>query len=715
MVCLRESGMKGKPMAEGPSSGPRLGAQLWLERDASSDNVENLVARAAESGLSLLRVFLMWPWIEPEPDAWDFRLFDVAFSAAERHGIGVKATLTTNSGPWHIGTPLALHSHTLTLDEKQRPAIERYVEMCVRRYADHGALDQWVIWNEPFYLVPELGQPGDRTAAERVAWHDLLERRYGENIQALNQRWRTGYGDFSEAEFPEDIPHPRHRTIAWLSYGPWLDEYHHRSEQIRIELQWVADLVRKHDPRTPTCTNPPNILRNHAAAGYDFRSLAEVVDVLGASFHPPWSFSFAPEPRYPAMMAAATSFLAQIPGARRVEVTETQLGNVYYASPNPRHATAADVASYFLAPLFAGAESVTGWCLNTRQQDFEAGDWGLLDDDDLPSERSRIVARAAACLIDLENSIGSWRPVPPRALVLTSAESQAVQMVDGRVSSPWIAVDIPGRREDDAVHGSFLLAAALSAAGVPASPCPSEALADPSENIPGLIVASHLVAYSEAFGRRLLECVHAGAVLLVDGTSGHKTPEALLHRPWPGVLARDLGFRSRGLVTRREGFPVTLYGAGVGQLALVLSDLEFIDPAWSAWEDVRVGDDTAPLIWERSFGRGRALVFAGSLGPSLVADPRLDALVRHVVRSSVPHLVDEARPLSPDAMVLPVQGATGTALGVFAPDRVGRLGQPIRLKLAPGRYRDLWNGGVVDATGQGEAVIDPPDGIAVLV
>ena len=33
-----------------------------------------------------------------------FEPFDAAFEAAERHGLGIKATLTANSGPWHIGT-----------------------------------------------------------------------------------------------------------------------------------------------------------------------------------------------------------------------------------------------------------------------------------------------------------------------------------------------------------------------------------------------------------------------------------------------------------------------------------------------------------------------------------------------------------------------------------------------------------------------------------
>jgi hypothetical protein len=38
-------------------------------------------------------------------------------------------------------------------------------------------------------------------------------------------------------------------------------------------------------------------------------------------------------------------------------------------------------------------------------------------------------------------------------------------------------------------------------------------------------------------GLLLLDLVADGATLLADGTSGHKTPDASLNRPWPGVLA----------------------------------------------------------------------------------------------------------------------------------------------------------------------------------
>ncbi len=701
-------------MTAGRRSGTTLGAQIWLERDADDETIDQLVGQAATARLGLLRVFLIWPWIEPTPGAWDFRVFDEVFDAADRHGLRIKATLTANSGPWHVGTASALHSHTLIRDPDQRPAVERYVEQCVLRYREHPALAQWLIWNEPFNVLPDPGQPVARTSGERAAWTALVERRHGGDLDELNRRWRTGYESFAEVAFPEEIPDPTQGRSAWLSYGPWIDEYHHRADYLRSQLAWIAGLVRAGDDRTPLAANPSFLFNNHALAGYEFPALASTVDVVGASFHPPWSFDFVPPARYTAVMVAATSFLRNIPGVREVEVTEAQIGNVERGSPKPRSIAPSEIAAYYLAPQLAGARSVTGWSLNTRRQDYEAGDWGLLDDDDQPSDRSGAVERVARCLDELEEAVGPWRPRTHRALVLSSSASQAIELIESRINAGWESTELAGRRRDDAVQGMYLLTAALLCAGVNAAAAPIEALHDGVAERTSLIVASHLIAYDQRDAECLLHLVESGATVLLDGTSGQKTPDARLHRPWPGVLASRLGFRTRGLVTRPDGWTVRIHGAAVGRMVLTTADIEFTDPAWAAWGDVRVGDELRPLAWERSVGRGRVILVTGPLGPSLVAHTGLDALIRHIVAKATSDLIEPITSISADTFTLVVDGSRGQAVGVFAPNRAARGGLPVRLRLPTGPYRNLWDGDTIEAM-NGEATIDSPDGIAILV
>lgn len=689
---------------------PRLGAQLWLEQDADAQRVEFLVGQAARAGLDLLRIFLMWPWMEPSPGEWVFEPYDAAFEAAERHGLGIKATLTANSGPWHIGTPSVLHSTTLTLDPAQRSAMRRYVETCVRRYGGQPALQQWIIWNEPLNVVSPPGERAvHRTSEHLCAWHELLKERYGD-IALLNRRWRTGYRDFAEVAFPEELPHPSHRGSVWESHAPWLDEWRLRARTLRAELAWVADLVRDIDADTPLCANPPDTLANHASVGYDLTDLAGVADVLGASFHAPWQLTFAPREAHVPLLVAGTSLLATAATGRSVELTEFQSGNTYYAGRVPLGMRQSEICASFLAPLLGGAASATGWSLNTRARDFEAGDWGLLDDADQLSYRCDGVRRVRGVLEQLDQHVGAWESPPPQALVLVSEVSQAVQMVTAFAMTP-----LPGRQMNDAIHGSALLAVELLRLGLPTAMAPAGTLLGRQGAEPDLIVVSHMTAWDGDLADEMVRRVRAGAVLLLDGTSGHKDTDAGVHHPWPGALAGQLGLRAEGLYTDPGGFAVTSFGASVGRFPLVICEYEFRDAEWSAVEQFRLPDHgSRPCVWTRTLGAGRVVLVSGPLGPAVLHCEGSQSLARQLLSYSMPRR-PPTRPLSPGTMVLPVHGEHLDAAGIFAPPATDRLGQPLRVALPPGSYLDLWTGADRAVGCTGEISLDAADGIAVLV
>jgi hypothetical protein len=59
-----------------------LGTQIWLEQHEDPARLDELFRLAAETGFGWVRLFIMWPWMEPEPGQWDFGLYDSAFDAA---------------------------------------------------------------------------------------------------------------------------------------------------------------------------------------------------------------------------------------------------------------------------------------------------------------------------------------------------------------------------------------------------------------------------------------------------------------------------------------------------------------------------------------------------------------------------------------------------------------------------------------------------------
>ena len=686
----------------------RLGTQLWLERDDNPERVVDLVRLATEVGFGQVRVFLMWPWVQDRPDQWDFSLFDQAFDAAATTGLKVKATLTANSGPWWLGTPSVLHSHTPLLSDDWTGPVTAYVEKCVTRYAGHPALGQWVIWNEPYYSFAYPGEQVVRPERARRTWVALLQERYG-SVAELNRRWRTGFSTFDEAPLPEELAHPAHRANPWQSFGPLLDECRLRAILLEEDLRLIAETVRRYDPVTPLCINPSELLANHAAGGYRLAQLSCLVDVLGASFHAPWHFSFAPRDAHRALSVVGLSLVQATQGQRSCEVTEIQTGNTYYAGRLPLGASEGDVAASYLAPLLAGASSVTGWCFNTRHQDFEAGEWALLDDGDCLTERSLAVTRVGKALSQLDKVIGTWQPAPPEAAVFISEGSQAVALALAAANSEG------PRGAGTAMQGSALLAVALERLGVHSALATLPGLL---EMAPKFVLCSDVIAWGDDTAETLLELAARGATVLIDGTSGRFDPDARLHVPWPAGLAGQVGLYGRGLLTHPHGIgegEVFLHGRYLGRLVGVRSDVAIEDPTWSCAGDLTFRHESRPLLWTRAWGAGSLAYCPGALARSTVELVEAGPVVAYILSRATTKLQRTIKPLSPNTFTLRVEGDNGNAIGVFSTDALQRDGEPFVVQVPAGDYEELWTGQTHYVGKDGLLALQNAEGIALLV
>lgn len=682
-----------------------LGCQIWIEPDDSAARIDHLFKQAQACGLGWARLFLMWPWIEREPGNWNFDVYDHAFAAAGQSGILIKATLTANSGPWHIGTPSVLHSQTGFLSPEQRTPMRTYILRCVERYRHHPALGQWILWNEA------IGG-GERTGEALKHWQTWLAFNYKRDLGNLNRRWRTGYTSFEEVRFPEDIPADVHRTSFWNSYRPWLDDWQARAAWLNGELQWICDIVREADPATETCLNPMPVLSNVALGGLELERMGEIVDVIGGSYHPAWHFTFADRSLYPGLMAAGIKKQSAFASVKKVEVTEVQTGNTLNSAYKPSDVNPGEIAVYFLSTIAAGAASVTGWCLNARSHDFEAGDWGLLDDMDRPSERSLMLRKLHDRLEAALQLTGDWHPAPSDVRVVFDPYSQALEAVELNGLPP-----VQGRLEDDGAHGASLLA-------VYAMQCGLNAAMAQLQDVPtngqggGLIVLSHIVCWENGHADALLKFVASGGTVLFDATSGRKNRDASLYRPWPGHLAGRIGMRVAQLRTRTEGYELLWHGRHAGRLLLARADVEMDgDAGWRPWDEIRFAADEQPLVWERAYGAGNLIFVNGMLGPSLVHDKSSLLLQKYILSKAGKSLIGEIHPLAGDgpAFVLPVRTDVGTMTAVFAGTRQDRAGKPLKLKAPHGAYRELWTGTTVTADLYGELSLPAEEGIGLLL
>lgn len=683
-----------------PTTAPhRLGAQVWLEPTDSPERVDHLFHMLAQSGMGWARLFLMWPWIEPSPGKWDFSLFDRAYAAAGRHGIRIKATLTANSGPWHLGTPSMLHSHTGILDEAQIPAMERYIRACVSRYAGNPAHGQWLLWNEPF------GKPL-RTKHALRNWQRWLEEHFKGDLGPLNQRWRTGYSTFDEIPFPEEIPHPMHRGENWNSYGPWLLDWRFRAETVISELTWIRSIVTELDPEAEIVINPNQVIANHAESATDLRAMAGLSHVLGASFHPAWHFTWALRHEFPALIAAGVHFLHH--DRCRVEITEVQFGNTVNSSVRPAAVRPRELKLFLLAGLAAGAEQVIGWCLNVRSKDFEAGDWGLLDNQDQPSPRSRALRDVSENLARIESHWGSLAAAQPEAHVLVDPDSQALEWTEAGMGQT-----VPGREEHDAARGAGKIAALLAQLGIGTGLTAASQL--PGSVPEGtLIVVSHLVAWDPPLAEKLLHLAEAGATLLIDGSSGRKSPDADLHRPWPAGF-EGTGLTAADLDSNPAGFPLFDQARPAGTLLLTRFIPAPLPEPWSAFGSLRFADDASPVVLQRSLGKGRLLLFRGLLGPSLLHDPDLAPTLRNLFRVLAPPS-PLPRPASPrdGVIAIPCRLGQSPATLVLVDPEVPEYDSGLPLSAPDGSFHDAWADSAIPRDRFGDLRLRPSDGIALL-
>ncbi|MEN8203362.1 MAG: beta-galactosidase [Bacteroidota bacterium] len=683
-----------------------IGNQIWLEQHDTKERVEHLFRVAAESGHGWARLFLMWPWIEEHPGHFDFHVFDWAFDAAAKNGIKIKATLTANSGPWHIGTPSTLHSYTGFISPEQRGPMERYIRECTERYHEHPGLGQWLLWNEP----TDYPMYSD----ERLRfWREFLKEYYEGDLEKLNHTWYTGYKSFDEIPFAENIPNELHRQFIWNKYAPWFAEWQYRKAWLVDELTWIRDIVREIDPKTPISINPSNVFENHAAYGYGIGGLVELADVIGASFHPAWQFRFAQRSQFPALMSLGVRYLDSFDPETPVEITEVQTGNTVNSSFRPNDVYPDELARFYLAGIASGASSVTGWAFNHRGSDFETGDWGLVDNFDQPSVRTEAIKRVHDVLNQAIRETGKWSAPKPKALILTDPRSNALEHIEQKIGHIG---HVPGRTANDGIQGQALLGTVLLQCGIPSTLAYSddfEAKVDPH----GLVVAAHLLAWDEPLGKRLLQYAKNGGTVLIDAPSGRRDYNSEMHYPWPGGMCGELGMRAVGLETNSEGWDLENAGSEAGKMVLSRFNGQFSDvQSWSSWDQPRFTWDNQPLVWERAYGKGRIIFVRAYLAASLLYDQELVPVVYELLKKAVGSLSGELASVSARNFIytIPVEVEKGSLTLVMADGQLDREGRMLYLKAARGSYYDFWSGREYATGSDGELVLDAPDGIALL-
>jgi beta-galactosidase len=302
---------------------PLLGAQIWIEPGQTPAQIDGWFHELEKQQMPVARIFIMWPYIEPARDQWDFTLYDAVFQSAEKYHVRIVATLTPTGIPPFMGGS-DVQNGGIVGSEDARKESAQYIAKVVERYKGSPALDTWLLANEP----GEAPKPQPLAITGYRTW---LEKQYG-TVEALNRSWTTGYKSFAEVD-------PALKQSSWNANSA-IDWDSFWREYQTAGLQWIADEVHRHDQAHPLHVNPHALISNLAGLSDDLPAWRAFLDTMGCSIHPAWHFGLLNRDRYALGVSYINDLVAGSIEPKPHWVTELQGGNNIYSGAVPMEPTA---------------------------------------------------------------------------------------------------------------------------------------------------------------------------------------------------------------------------------------------------------------------------------------------------------------------------------------------------------------------------------------
>ena len=218
--------------------------------------------RISAAGMSIVRVWYSWDWVETLPNHYEFDDLDLLFDLAAQHGLKVwvdtplgthmacpawmlrshpDMRIVRRDGSVQQNTTGAFAAHGAMTHNFDHPMwrvyVERYLRQFVPRYKDHQALGVWGTWDGIGYAgawtAPEPYPPyNDYTIAKYKDW---LYRNY--TLDVLNERLLRRYRTWEDVDAPRSKAAPVEMRL-YLQF--------HR-ENMADHLGWMADLIDRLD------------------------------------------------------------------------------------------------------------------------------------------------------------------------------------------------------------------------------------------------------------------------------------------------------------------------------------------------------------------------------------------------------------------------------------------------------------------------------------
>ena len=445
---------------------PVIGAQVFIEPGQSVEKTDGWFRTLEECGMTSCRIRLF--------EAYDPELFDRAMDCAQKHNIGVWLTFFPETEKTDIG------GWKFPYDDAQKASFADFIKRAVTRWKDHPALKGWVLINEP-----GIGEIPDTPFA-----------------RAARQKWDTEHPvpEYSAKGNPVLMTPADSRFIMDFNTD---------------FLRWIADEVRAIDPVHDLHVNPHAVYYNFTQ--YDFPAYREFLTSLGGSAHPSWHFGYFNRDEYTLAMLAQSEILRSGAGPMPWFMTEIQGGNNTYSGANAICPTPQEITKWLWTVIGCEGQGGIFWMLNPRSSGIEAGEWGMIDYNDKPTERLLAAGKVAAVLRDRRSVLQSLRECPSGIDIVYTRESVWAEKLLSMEGDRY-----EGRRPGAVAKSVAACFRALTERGLNVG---IKALEEYDFSQPDFggktIVLTHQISISEAEREKLRGFVENGGTIIVEGLTGY--------------------------------------------------------------------------------------------------------------------------------------------------------------------------------------------------
>ena len=426
-----------------------LGVQYYRAPFPEDKHWESDFAKIKASGLNTVQLWVLWGWVEAQPDKFNFDDYDRLVDLAEKNGLGVVLSTIAEIQPhWihrlvpgsemidnmgnkvvsscrcecHFGiTPGGCTDNPGVWDRMQN-----FLRETVSRYHNRSCLRGWDAWNELRWNVQADGIVCfcPDTLAKFRQW---LDKKYG-GLEGFNQSWKRRYACWEDV-MPGKLNGRPYTEMMAFEHFITCRANDHAVDRYKLmkSIDKVHPVTVHGGAPTPLYCGAEDIYPIDRGNDWNF---ADTLDGIGCSSFPKWGGIDDAD------FGMRVEFVKSAAGEKRVWLSEVQggrsaIGFNIYDDVDP------DSQQRWIWNGFAcGADTILFWCWRDEVFGRESAGFGLAGNDGFAEERLAAMRTTGKLLEENKAVFESYKPDSAEVGIFFSPQAYYLNWAQDATAAP---------------------------------------------------------------------------------------------------------------------------------------------------------------------------------------------------------------------------------------------------------------------------------------